>query len=269
MTLTTQNTEFENSLAEIDTMRSAVSKLLQTKLYAQLGEAGLMAVMMKGKSLGLSIYDAVGSLYFVNGKIGMSTEMMASIIRSKGHSITKDAKSNNDICILHGRRADNGDTWTCAFSLGDAQKAGLVKSGQMYDKYPGIMLYNRAMSMLARQLFPDVIKGAGYTMDELKEIESNKPSFAPRFEADVEIKSETIPRITPEQAKELQVVLDMCSTSYVTKVMAALKEVHGVNTLSELPAHLYTKFLTGATKNATQITVEDPATQMAPQQQQE
>jgi hypothetical protein len=107
--------------------------------------------------------------FAINGKIGMSTEMMAALVRQRGHSIAKDAKSNSEIVILHGKRADNGDTWTCSFSKDDAIAAGLWGTAT-WKKYPGVMLYNRCMSMLFRQLFPDLSLGAGYVEDELKEI---------------------------------------------------------------------------------------------------
>tara|TARA_R110000868_G_scaffold138595_2_gene352815 strand:- start:197 stop:982 length:786 start_codon:yes stop_codon:yes gene_type:complete len=164
---------FDAVLADIDTMKKMAQKLMQSKHFQTMGEDGIFAIIQRAKSLGIHPLEALnGSLFYVNGKVGMSTEMMASLIRQKGHSVSKDPKSDNSICILHGKRADTGDTWTVRFSMEDAKRAGIDK--HMYQKYPGVMIYNRSMSMLARQLFPDVIKGAGYTMDELKEISANK-----------------------------------------------------------------------------------------------
>lgn len=161
-------------IKEIQEMQNMCAQLMKTKHYQAMGEAGMFAIIQKAKSLNINALEALnGGLYYVQGKVGMSSEMMASLIRQKSHSIIKDPKSDSTVCILHGKRADNGDTWTITFSMDDARRAGLAKN--MYEKYPAIMLYNRAMSMLARQLFPDVIKGAGYTMDELKEIKENNP----------------------------------------------------------------------------------------------
>jgi hypothetical protein len=171
-----EEVNFDAVLNDIDTMQKMSQKLMQSKHYQAMGEAGIFAIVQKAKSLGINPLEALnGGLYYVNGKVGMSTEMMACLIRQAGHSISKDPKSDNNICILHGKRRDTGDTWTIRFSMDDAKKAGIAK--HMYDKYPAIMLYNRAMSTLARQLFPDIIKGAGYTLDELKEISNNKNSL--------------------------------------------------------------------------------------------
>ena len=143
---------FDVALNDIESTQKVCEKLMKTPHYSKLGQDGIYAVVAKAKSLNINPVEALnGGLYYVQGKVGMSAEMMAALIRQAGHSITKDPKSNESIVILHGRRADNGDTWMTSFSLDDAKRAGLLKN--IYDKYPGIMLYNRAMSMLARQLF--------------------------------------------------------------------------------------------------------------------
>lgn len=153
-------------LAEVDLMQSVSKKLMQTPHYAKLGGDGIFAIIQKARSLNVSELDALnGGLYYTNGRVGMSAEMMCMLIRMNGHSITKDAKSNDTVCILHGKRSDNGDTWTESFSIEDAKRAGIFKN--TWEKYPRNMCYCRALSNLARQLFPDVIKGC-YEIEELK-----------------------------------------------------------------------------------------------------
>lgn len=171
MTVVTQNPDdFTRQLAELDKISETCKKLMQTKHYQALGEHGIHAIMARAKALGIHPFEALnGGFYIVQGKVGMSTEMMAALVRQRGHSITKDPRSNNEICILKGKRADNGDEWTCTFSRQDAESAGLWNSAT-WKKYPAVMLYNRCMSMLFRQLFPDLSLGAGYVEDELKEI---------------------------------------------------------------------------------------------------
>jgi|SRR5208282_1891691 hypothetical protein len=155
-------------LADIELMQSAAKKLMQTKHYQAMGEAGIFAIIQKAKSLKINPIDALnGGLYFTQGKVGMSAEMMNTLIRIHGHSIQKDSRSNDQICILIGKRADNGDTWITSFSIDDAKRAGIYNEKTPWGKYPPNMCFNRALSNLARQLFPDVIKGC-YEIDELK-----------------------------------------------------------------------------------------------------
>lgn len=210
---------FDAMLNDIDAMQKMAQKLMQSKHYQAMGEAGIFAIVQKAKSLGINPLEALnGGLYYVNGKVGMSTEMMACLIRQAGHSISKDPKSDNNICILNGKRADTGDTWTIRFSMDDAKKAGIAK--HMYEKWPAIMLYNRAMSTLARQLFPDVIKGAGYTMDELKEISASKGLPI----AEVEVVEEMA---TVEQIHELLHMIGRTPADYQNRVIDFLNK-HGL-----------------------------------------
>jgi len=108
-----------------------------------------------------------GSFYVVNGKISMSTALMSDRIRKEGHSI-KIPEWTDQKCVIIGVRKDNGDSVKFEFSMEDATKAGLTNS-PTWKKYPKHMLYNRAMSTLARVLFPDVV-GNCYSEDEREEI---------------------------------------------------------------------------------------------------
>lgn len=228
------------SLDSIEANQRIFEKLMKTKHFAKMGEEGVYAIITKARSLGICPIDALsGGIYYVQGKTGMSSEMMASLIRQAGHSIIKDAKSDNSVCILHGKRKDNGDTWTVSFSIEDARRAGLMKN--MYEKYPSIMLYNRAMSMLARQLYPDVIKGAGYTMDELKEIAHSKEEN--HSSEIIEIKEE---KISKTQIEELTNVLSKCDDEYKKQVWNFWKRQYKIASLGDLPAHTYDDIIKGA-----------------------
>ena len=224
---------FDVALNDIESTQKVCEKLMKTPHYSKLGQDGIYAVVAKAKSLNINPVEALnGGLYYVQGKVGMSAEMMAALIRQAGHSITKDPKSNESIVILHGRRADNGDTWMTSFSLDDAKRAGLLKN--IYDKYPGIMLYNRAMSMLARQLFPDIIKGAGYGMDELIEIsKSNNHSATIQHISQIQEVQE-VELISKEQIQQITDLLFDCSEDYRNKTLEALDKSYGIKSLNQM-----------------------------------
>lgn len=232
----------DNSLVEIENTRKVCEALLQTPHYAKLGKDGIYAVVAKAKSLGIDPIDALnGSLYYVNGRVGMSTEAMAARMRTAGHSIRMDEKSTATNCILQGKRADNGDTWTTQFSIEDAKRAGIYNERGPWGKYPSVMCYNRAMSMMFRQLTPDLSKGAGYTLDELKEIQPVET-----------VQSATIQPVcvSEEQAEELRRILDDCDPVYIEKVWNTLKKPPiGINTLDNLPLNLFERIKAAALKN--------------------
>jgi hypothetical protein len=229
---------------DVESMQNLCCQLMRSKHYQKMGEEGIFAIVQKARALNIDPLEALnGGMYYINGKVGMSSEMMSALIRSQGHSIMKDPKSDKGVCILNGKRADNGDTWTTSFSMEDAKRAGLMKN--MYDRYPEIMLYNRAMSMIARQLFPDVIKGAGYTPGELMEIKaantSRVPSPRPFTEEDKVI------TVTSQQAVELLDILSDCDAEYQHSVMAFIaKPPINATSLSQLPVVLFERVKTAA-----------------------
>lgn len=149
-----------NPVNEIKEINEVVAALMEQPHYKKMGQQGVFAVVSMAKALGIDPLQAInGGLYPVGGKVEMTSQTMNQVIRQAGHSIKKDPKSNSEICILHGRRADTGDTWTCSFSFEEAKTAGLVKAGGPWYKYRQDMLFARALTRLARQLFPDVIRG--------------------------------------------------------------------------------------------------------------
>ena len=166
MTLQTKNDDF--NLSSIEEMNKMTVELMKTPHYARMGNAGIFAIMTMAKSVGADPIRCLnGGMYYINGKIEMDGRMMMSMIRQSGHSVTKDKRSDGTICILHGKRADTNDTWTESFSLDDAKQAGLLGTAT-WKKYTKDMLQWRALSRLARYLFPDVIGGC-YVQGEISD----------------------------------------------------------------------------------------------------
>lgn len=209
------NFSYDDVHSELSSLNKLTDDLLATKHYSNLGRQGVFAILMKAKELNVHPFYALnGGLYYSpNGRVGMSTELMAALIREKGHSVKKDPSSNDQQCILHGTRGDTNDTWTTTFTMADAKKAGLLEVKtpgriSMYHKYSATMLYNRAMALMARQLFPDVIRGCGYTEDEIQEMSMNKQRTALMNQQE-----ETL--ISSDQVNEIYSILDSVPDSHI------------------------------------------------------
>jgi len=143
-----------------------------SKMYKGIGdESAIMMIMLAARELGIPCMQALnGGLNIINGKVELSARMMSALIRKAGHQILiKD--SSDTACTLMGVRCHTGESATASFTLVDAQKAGLVKPGGGWTKFPKDMLFARALSRLARQLFSDVI-GIGYVEGEIKATEA-------------------------------------------------------------------------------------------------
>jgi len=160
--------KIDNSLMELQNTQKLCQTLMQSPHYKKIGPDGIFAIVETAKSVGVDPLHALnGGMYFVKGRVEMSSMMMNTLIRQAGHSITKDKRSDDTVCILHGKRSDTNDTWVESFSLEDAKRAG-VAGGMSWKAYPKDMLFARALSRLARQLFPDVIKGC-YVKGEVQD----------------------------------------------------------------------------------------------------
>jgi len=165
--MTKELSVIDNSLMELQNTQKLCQMLMQSPHYKKIGAEGIYAVVEMAKSVGVDPLQALnGGMYFVRGKVEMSALMMNTLIRSAGHSITKDKRSDETVCILHGKRSDTGDTWVESFSLKDAENARLLNN-PTWKMYTKDMLFARALSRLARQLFPDVIKGC-YVQGEIE-----------------------------------------------------------------------------------------------------
>lgn len=263
MTLTTTDDNFARQLAELEQIQNLCKKLLNTPHYKKLGEEGIHAIISRAKALGIHPFEALnGGFHCINGKVGMSTEMMAALVRRQGHSVTKDPKSTSECVILIGKRKDTGDTWTSKFDKQDAINAGLWNTNT-WKKYPETMLYNRAMSQLFRQLFPDLSLGAGYVEDELNEI-NKTGDYTSLKSADVEVidkdvspkiqheetkndpqiqHEETSPYLTDAQVEEIGDLLLRTSEEFQKRFWSGLKGMNPpITRLEDIPQAAYKNF---------------------------
>lgn len=223
-------------------------------LYSNSGnEQKILMILLAAQELGIKPMTALnGGIWNIQGKIEISARLMNSMIRKAGHSITIK-EINNKICILEGKRADNGDTCTSQFTIEEATKAGLA-SRDVWKKYTEDMLYARAMSRLARRLFSDVI-GTAYVEGEIKDANIIDVSPEPTThiakvgkllddlpQEHIVDANEMIEIITQEQWDSLKVLISQCSDKFQENVWNGL-ETNDVNdeTYPNMGKDLYMK----------------------------
>ena len=226
---------------EFDSVQALTTKLMKSRHYALMGEAGIHMILAQAAALKMDWITALNAgFYVVQGRVGMSAHCMGGLIRRAGHSIQKDPSSNKECIILHGRRKDNGDTWTVSFSKDDAVTAGLWNSAT-WKKYPESMLYARALSKLFRELFPDLSLGCGYCEEEIDQIVDDMKKEGKLEEVPYEEVVEDVPQITHNSQQKItdaQVdqMLKMMEgyPNVFTKVMSALQHKRGIEYLYEM-----------------------------------
>lgn len=190
------------AMDELKAIELMAKNAVESKYFEKLGGyAGVFSIAMYARELGLPIMASLfGGMQNIMGKVQISPQMMNSMIRSAGHKL--DINSSDTVCTITGTRRDTGETASASFSVDEAKKAGIFKAGGGWDKYPSDMCFARALSRLARRLFPDVI-GVAYVEGEIVEDESkkNKPfqkKEEPRQAETIEIAEEKIERTLVE-----------------------------------------------------------------------
>lgn len=235
--------------ADIQNTRQLCQMLMQTPYYAKMGIEGAFAIVETAKSLNIDLRLALGGgLYYVKGKVEMSARLMNSLIRSQKHSITQDKRSNDTVCILHGKRADNGDTWTESFSIEEAKRAGLVNN-MVWKNFTKDMLFARALSRLARQLFPDVI-GNAYVEGEIS-FDSNifDSNIAAKEAASPSMQNKKLPtNLSNEEIAALESLIGN-DDNYRQKVLCFLENNNLGRSFQDMPKEIYDKVYARALKN--------------------
>lgn len=164
MSLVASNIPTDHEMMVYHTM---AEQAVNSKMYKGIGEkAGVMMIMLAARELGVPPMQALNrGLNIINGTVEISARMLGALIRKSGHQFIPKKLTDTE-CIMWGKRADNGQELEVSFTFAEAQKAGLVKPGGGWVKWPKDMLFARSLSRLARQLFSDVI-GIGYVEGEI------------------------------------------------------------------------------------------------------
>lgn len=127
----------------------------------------LAIAVMYGNELGLPPMTALQRVVVISGKPTLDAQGFVSLIRQAGHSISGEVDSTAATVV--GKRFDTGDTMTVTFTMEDAQRADLLKNAT-YRKFPTDMLWARAVTQLARRLFPDVMLAVSYAPEEMQAV---------------------------------------------------------------------------------------------------
>lgn len=127
------------------------------------GAAQAVTKILAGRELGLPPFVAMTSLYIIKGRVAISANMMATLVK-------KDRRYNYKVLSLTESECsiefyENGQpAGVSTFTMADARK----QQTQNIDRFPRNMLFARAMSNGVKWYCPDVSAGTPiYTPDEL------------------------------------------------------------------------------------------------------
>lgn len=182
------NVPLDKQIEDLEYIIKRSKELTKDPFFKWYSEEELLQLLMFGATINLDESITLGGeIRCLRDKIEMSPILMISLIKSKGHTITKDEKSNKEVCILHGERGDNGNPWTASFQMEVVQTPVEIPCDPRWKTHPEEKLFCRALSQLAFYLFTDVIGRADVDGDlEVNKIIELQRCFKEGFPADIE-----------------------------------------------------------------------------------
>lgn len=128
-------------------------------------KAQAVVQILAGQELNYPPLVAMTKINIIQGKISVSAELMAAMIKRSGeydYKVVKHTKTECSVQFFH-----NGEKgYLSTFTIEDAKAAGVVKPGSGWQKFPRAMLFSRALSQGARIECPHLLNGA-YTSEEM------------------------------------------------------------------------------------------------------
>ena len=132
-----------------------------------------VAIILKGRELGLGEMQSLCSINVIEGKTSLSAELMMSLARARGGVVAEIIESTDERCSIKFTRPGQ-KPHTATFTMEDANKLGLPQRGDdpkknNYVRQPAVMLQWRCVSKGLRFYASDVLGGAVYTPGEIEE----------------------------------------------------------------------------------------------------
>jgi len=153
-------------------MKGIAKDFVKSGLFAQFrNPEQALVTIMAGREFGLGPFEAITSMYVVQGKPSFYSHKFADMIKRSGKYNYKVTEHTEKSCTIEFSEKGDDDKWsvtgTSTFTVEDAEKADLLKNPN-FKKYPRNMLYARAMTNGAKWYCPDAFHGTGaYEPSEL------------------------------------------------------------------------------------------------------
>lgn len=123
-------------------------------------------IIQAGQELGVPPVAALRGISIIRGKLVPEANLTLALARQRTGLEYETVEHTDEVCRIRWSRAGKtlGET---AFTLADARKAGLLRPGSGWERYPSDMLWARASSRGVRRYAPDATLGSVYAPGEL------------------------------------------------------------------------------------------------------
>jgi len=165
-------------------------------------QAQAVTKILYGRELGISPINSMSGIHIIEGKPALSSNLLAALIKRSGKYDYRIKVSTDTQCSLMFLQKV-GNVWEevglSEFSIEDAKRAGVIRAGGSWSKFPKAMLFARALSQGERMFCPDVSISPLYVPEELGADvnESGEVVSVPSKSSDVARTTKPIPISSP------------------------------------------------------------------------
>lgn len=135
-----------------------------------------IAIIMKGRELGIGSMEALSSINVIQGKPSVSPQLMLALARRTGELEDLKMEATDKGATVTIKRKGQSP-YTTTFGIAEATALGLLQKDN-YKKQPATMFQWRALAGNLRVTFPDAISGL-YTVDEMEGNETTVTTRGP------------------------------------------------------------------------------------------
>jgi hypothetical protein len=204
-----------------------------------------VAIIQKGRELGIQPMYALSNIVSIQGKPTANAELMLALIyRDHGDDAIRFAETTGKRCVIAYKRRGWKESLSHAFTIEDANTAGLTngRNGATWTKYGPAMLRARCISAVARMAFPDSIGGM-YTPEEMgAEVDGDGEVIHPAAEPTPlrEVRPASTPivqeRAAPLSAPRLKASVQPNGADETRRKLVELGNARGVPLTTEMDA---------------------------------
>lgn len=115
--------------------------------------------VVAGEELGLSPMAAIQGITMIEGKIGMTANLMATLVQQHPDYDYKVIEATDTHAEIDFYK-DGEIIGKSEFAIADAERAGLVKAKSNWEKWPKAMCFNRCLTQGVRMYCPIVTNGS-------------------------------------------------------------------------------------------------------------
>lgn len=242
--------EYSDFMTDIQHSFQLTQTLMKMPHYSRFKEEELFGIIEAAKAYNVDLRQALsGGFHYIKGKVEMSAHLMSSIIRKHGHSFVQDEKSNDTICILHGKRGDTGDTWTSSFTIKEAEEAGLMNN-HVWKHFRKDMLFARTIKRLSNCLYSDLFRNVlGEGELSLDPNIPDVPNILYTETATPSLEKKELPtKISNEEIADLESLIGN-DDNYRQKVLCFLENNNLGRSFHDMSKEIYDKVCVRALKN--------------------